>query len=1045
MVRGLSYTDAVKVLGGAGPGTEVVSNLLGGALTAATAGGADVALSLFDAKGEVVRLGQVVTTRLHERVRGLARHDRSSRLHAAHGILVVTAFFEAFDEVVSLTEVEPPELTRTEQLLLAAGTPVEGSWVPMLFRTRLPAPSPELSYAELLQEVRVLYGTVATRMMRHLEGLAAWEKSTYSGRERAGLLVEQRLPELALARYEELHRRLAVDIPEFAVWVGRAEAQHLGNSLAGLRELLERATSGQSPSQRRAALAAAYRAELERPIAGAQDGGDLIVPTLGEAYVDARFQVKAARSGQRIADHAWWDAPVRGDLAAFLAAYLTTPQAAEAPLVLLGQPGAGKSVLTRVLAARLPAADYLVVRVSLRDVPAEADIQQQIELSVRAAIGEDVAWAELSRDAGGAMPLILLDGFDELLQATGIHQSDYLQRVADFQRREAVQGRPAAVLVTTRVAVADRARLPDGSLAARLEGFDDDQVARWLRTWNGVNAARPDHRDLTPELAFRFPVFCEQPLLLLMLALYDGTTHALQEHASLGTAQLYERLLGSFAEREVRRRHPGHPDLAEPVEEEFVRLSVVAFAMFNRLRQSITEAELDADLSALGLAARRPDGLPHQLTAAEELIGRFFFIQRSQALLDSRPVRTYEFLHATFGEYLVARLTVRVLRDTAVRAAAATLPLSGGPRDDGLLQTLLCYMPLAARATVLSFLRDLLRDEDRTVLRAWLLEALRSALIRPTSPVRPYNPADKRVDHMMATYALNLALLTLACDQPLRASELFLHAADPAAWLRGAAQQWAAAVPSGIWNDLVDRLTVTRTWDADDRRDLVVDLTEQRRPPRVDLTWTLADPGAAVGSYERLANRLTLTGGPGDDVLRHAVEPLGLWIGDAVTTVAGDPQGTIAHALLRLFADDNGLDAYQDAARRIIDSTLPRLVTDRVVAMFLTLLTRDASRLPVGPVLRWLTWAARTYPTDRVLPLVLTCLEAAAAPAPDIAKVIDELPPAGAELTEATKARLWACLTRLGYHGTAVPPDLTDPSVVALLTSDRSLAAFYDS
>ena len=45
---------------------------------------------------------------------------------------------------------------------------------------------------------------------------------------------------------------------------------------------------------------------------------------------------------------------MRDDFAGFLAAHLTTTQATEAPMLLLGQPGAGKSSLTRILAARLP-------------------------------------------------------------------------------------------------------------------------------------------------------------------------------------------------------------------------------------------------------------------------------------------------------------------------------------------------------------------------------------------------------------------------------------------------------------------------------------------------------------------------------------------------------------------------------------------------------------------------------------------------------------------------------------------------------------------
>jgi hypothetical protein len=56
--------------------------------------------------------------------------------------------------------------------------------------------------------------------------------------------------------------------------------------------------------------------------------------------------------------------------------------------------------------------------------------------------------------------VILIDGFDELLRATGIRQTDYLLRVAEFQRRESDQGRPVAVMVTSRTSVEDRARTP---------------------------------------------------------------------------------------------------------------------------------------------------------------------------------------------------------------------------------------------------------------------------------------------------------------------------------------------------------------------------------------------------------------------------------------------------------------------------------------------------------------------------------------------------------------------------------------------------------
>jgi hypothetical protein len=78
----------------------------------------------------------------------------------------------------------------------------------------------------------------------------------------------------------------------------------------------------------------------------------------------------------------------------------------------------------------------------------------------------------------------MLDGFDELLQATGTSQSDYLEKVADFQQREAGLGRPTGVLVTSRATVADRARTVPDTVAVRLEPFKDSQVRKWVDIWN---------------------------------------------------------------------------------------------------------------------------------------------------------------------------------------------------------------------------------------------------------------------------------------------------------------------------------------------------------------------------------------------------------------------------------------------------------------------------------------------------------------------------------------------------------------------------------
>jgi hypothetical protein len=991
---GLTYTDAVKLLGGSGPLAAIADNLLGGALSLATAGGSDVALSLFDAKSEAIRLGHLVTTRINDSVRGLGRYDRSRLLQGSHAVLVVAAFFEALDESLTAAGINRPGFTRDDQIALAAAKPAAPApapgrdWPRRLLAGEIPVPSADRGYDRLLDDLRHWFGVLAGRLADHVTGLAVWDQADDRARRAFERELHDRLPGRAVEHYEEAVRRLAVDLPEFAIWMHHLDLRASARGLESLEAALLRATSHRDPVRHRAALAAAYRADLDRPILGG-DAGDLVMPTLGVAYVDSRFRVQAAGPGARPAEDDWWDTEPRDDLAGFLGTYLTTPQSAGAPMLLLGQPGAGKSSLTRILAARLPAADYLVVRVALREVRAEAEIQDQVEQALRGAIGETVAWADLARDAGAAMPVILLDGFDELLQATGIHQSDYLQRVTAFQQREAVLGRPVAVIVTSRVAVADRARLPAGSLAVRLEPFDEPQLRRWSATWNEVNE-KPGWRPLPLSVLQRFPDLAEQPLLLLMLALYDAGEGTLQDaDDTFDTGQLYDRLLREFADREVRRVHAGQPESAMPglVEHELLRLSVVAFAMFHRLRLWVTTDELDHDLAGLGLrpsSAGRTEAFRTPLTAGQEMVGRFFFIQRAQARRDDQLLQTYEFLHATFGEYLVARLVVQAVRDAAARAQARTLQL-GPAEDDDLLQSLLGFTPLSARNTVLPFITALLRRSGAAETREWLVERLRTAVTRPQYTPRAYLPVDKRIDYWMATYSFNLMLLTLACGGPLRASDLFRYAADPANWLRDTALQWRAAVPGGMWMSALGSMAVTRGWTGHGRRDLILEASAQKsaqnsaqnRVDDVEPYWShnmapgthmrLWEPGSGFSNYFPLGPALKsmqLTDGLSDDALRHVVDPLLDRLPETVSAfVVRSPDDTdsVAHSLLRLWLastlgdePEDLMTAYERAVFAVTRSVWGPAENPSAkpsIAIVLRSLAADAARLGLVRVL----------------------------------------------------------------------------------------------
>ena len=607
---GLAYSDAVRLLGGSGSRVvTALDRLTGGLLLAATAAGSGFALSLFDARAELVRLSGDLVTGLSERLRGLDRFGRSERLAAAHAVIVVVAYFDALSGADLPLDARDLKLTGSGQASIATGAQASSdrlrSLADALLRAEIPMPSPQWPYEITLQALRGFYENLSGELLAFVSGLAVYKQLDQTRCERFAGILANEMPSRAVAVYEEAFRRLAAEFPELAFWANlvdhqatREEIRQLRGGLEGLERALSDVMTSRAPDERRSALWRTYRAALDRPFlaSGAAPAG-LTVPSLGRAYVNPSFRVTSTWFGERLGEESSWaDEPVRDDLAGFMTGYLTAPQAAETLLLVLGQPGSGKSVLTQMLAARLPAEQFLVVRVVLRDVAADEELQAQIEHSIRMATGENLSWADLVRSRGDALPVVLLDGFDELLQATGVSQSDYLKKAAEFQRREGDLGRPVAVVITSRTAVADRAQPVTGMVAVRLEPFTLPHIRRWLEIWNQANVDGFERLGVQPlplDIVLAHEELAGQPLLLAMLALYDADGNRLQRNdAALATADLYERLYP------VRRTRGGPPQQStvrrgarRATEQELLRLSLASFSMFTRGRQRVTEAE----------------------------------------------------------------------------------------------------------------------------------------------------------------------------------------------------------------------------------------------------------------------------------------------------------------------------------------------------------------------------------------------------------------------------------------------------------------------
>jgi ATPase family protein associated with various cellular activities (AAA) len=456
-------------------------------------------------------------------------------------------------------------------------------------------------------------------------------------------------------------------------------------------------------------------------------------PTKASAFIPQRFACVRNDAGTPIHDEGFWaQQPVRDDVGVFLLQSFLAADAVHRPLLILGHPGSGKSLLSEMLAARLTPPFFTTIRVPLRDTDASKEFDDQIEDAIRKATGEQVSWIGLSKQAA-APPIVIFDGLDELLLATGESHVAFLDKLAGFQHRELVQGRPVRIVVTSRMTLVHRMRVAEGTYVVRLLDFSLEQQQTWIDIWNGENSAYFASRGLRPfavpdnELVQELAV---QPLLLLMLAIYDAYENGLVGTAATSRAELYQSIIEKFVERQRGKGTTGEEfraldddARAKVVADDMDRLAIVALAMHKRARLWVTKSELDADLIAYGRSAEADPDDRFTLSSGEALLGEFFFVHRSatEAGHDAGEAQdrryAFEFLHNTFGEFLLALLLAKRLgeRCQALEAAASWVPDSEIPRMEAAAAELpddfrdaLQWQLLCLRPVVLDMLVDLL-------------------------------------------------------------------------------------------------------------------------------------------------------------------------------------------------------------------------------------------------------------------------------------------------------------------------------------------------
>ncbi|MEV4719716.1 ATP-binding protein [Micromonospora noduli] len=683
-------------------------------------------LALFDMKTEMIRS----VSDLARRIAGSGDDflTRSQLLASAHCLITYTAFFDAARDSLggmwrefSLTSEEADLILSrsSESNSLSMFGPSDGVLTGAVNYASLPPvslPHPASSYRTEADERRKMYASMAknfNRIVVELDSHAAFSTTRKAELQKAF----EELPDLAVQYYFSQYLDLMLDFKDFFGWATlyehqktqemvidatdnlKVQALAAHRALLGIDLGLQNLAEGIRAISISSALGDCHLRQVAKDLAivhqeavslrvikdlYAEPGGGpaLTYPTKADAFVPQSYKaLQYSDVRLNLEDEVSWSRVDQSDdLGSFMVRYFSSPYSTQSPLVILGHPGSGKSLLTELIAARLLPPVFNAVRIELRDIDPDTDIQSQIETQIRVDTGRDVNWSDYSAGLLDSPPLIILDGYDELLQSTGKVFASYLETVQRFQTREALMKRPTRIVVTSRITLIDKASIPIGSTIVRLMEFDESRRERWISVWNKTNASYFESSGVKPFAipeGSRLVELAQQPLLLLMLAIYDSRKNELA-NSDLDQTMLYYSLLCRFIERERSKGETGHrfkamrPDEQKKlVEADLSRLGIAAVGMFNRRTVHTHRSELDADIEYYAETRELPATSGALLSQADLLLGSFFFIHESKSKSGdpddaaSGSPAAFEFLHNTFGEFLAADFILRRLLNEA--------------------------------------------------------------------------------------------------------------------------------------------------------------------------------------------------------------------------------------------------------------------------------------------------------------------------------------------------------------------------------------------
>lgn len=407
--------------------------------------------------------------------------------------------------------------------------------------------------------------------------------------------------------------------------------------------------------------------ELNKPLSDNKDIEDIKFPKNKEIYIAQGFEAITYKRKEHkkgfLTSSSLYDLGEEGeDIGSYLLKTLIDPNFASKPILILGNPGAGKSMLSKMFAGELcDTNDMIPFLVRLRDVASSsANISEHINKGLALSIVNvnDINWLDWAKEFKERIPVIIMDGFDELMQSSSTELNGYVSTIKEFQERALFHGICVRIILTSRIAVMQDVTIPDGTKIIKLKSFDSKRQKLWVKKWDSFQSKKGYKFNL-PKNA-KIAQLAQEPLLLFMLAVYDFEKAELQKLSmdkNFNQSKLYDSLLNEFAKRQL-----GKNKLFENTDEETrkketqlfrLRLGMIALMMFLNDTSHRGTNKLKEELEAFNLHESK--------IQSSNILGGFFFVHENKSVTEGDIEQyNYEFLHKTFAEFLAADFLLRI-------------------------------------------------------------------------------------------------------------------------------------------------------------------------------------------------------------------------------------------------------------------------------------------------------------------------------------------------------------------------------------------------